>query len=180
VGDVNCVYGTQHTHARFACPRVRTRARLDRACARLRLPSDRVLAHARALQARACARLATSRAIIYLRARDIRVVVVTSRGVDTDCVMVQSVTHRTTQPEIAHMMTIKKTFEKTTAGRDLIRAIEERAELIGHGRSYVTYYLNSLIRSYIEHSSHRSLDEYIAAYVAMIRENNRELQKRAA
>jgi hypothetical protein len=86
----------------------------------------------------------------------------------------------TKQPEIAHMMTIKKTFEKTTAGRDLIRAIEERAELIGHGRSYVTYYLNSLIRSYIEHSSHRSLDECIATHVAMIRENNRKLQKRAA
>ena len=78
------------------------------------------------------------------------------------------------------MKTIKKTLEQTASGRDLISAIEERAELIGHGRSYVTYYLNSLIRSYIEHSSHRSLDEYIAAYVAMIRENNRELQKRAA
>jgi hypothetical protein len=40
----------------------------------------RVLAHARALQARACARLATLRAIIYLRARDIRVVVIARKG----------------------------------------------------------------------------------------------------
>jgi hypothetical protein len=132
-------------------------------------------------QARTCARLTTSRAIIYLRARAVRVVVVARKGLTPIREWCNLSPVETKQPtEIAHMMTIKKTFEKTTAGRDLIRAIEERAELIGYDRSYVTYYLNSLIRSYIEHSSHRSLDEYIAAYVAMIRENNRELQKRAA
>jgi hypothetical protein len=131
-------------------------------------------------QARTCARLTTSRAIIYLRARAVRLVVIVTECLTPVCEWCNLSLVETKQPEIAHMMTIKKTFEKTTAGRDLIRAIEERAELIGHGRSYVTYYLNSLIRSYIEHSSHRSLDEYIAAYVAMIRENNRELQKRAA
>jgi hypothetical protein len=86
----------------------------------------------------------------------------------------------TKQPEIAHMKTIKKTLEKTAAGRDLIRAIEERAELIGCGRSFVNEYVNSFIRAYIENASHRSLDEYIATHVAIIRENNRELQKRAA
>ncbi len=107
-------------------------------------------------------------------------VVVARKGLTPVCEWCNLSLVETKQPEIAHVKTIKKTLEQTASGRDLIRAIEERAELIGHGRSYVTYYLNSLIRSYIEHSSHRSLDEYIAAYVAMIRENNRELQKRAA
>jgi hypothetical protein len=86
----------------------------------------------------------------------------------------------TKQPEIAHMKTIKKTLEKTAAGRDLIRAIEERAELIGCGRSFVNEYVNSFIRGYIESASHRSLDECIATQVAIIRGNNRELQKQAA
>jgi hypothetical protein len=131
-------------------------------------------------QARTCARLTTSRAIIYLRARAVRLVVIARKGLTPIREWCNLSPVETKQPEIAHVKTIKKTLEQTASGRDLIRAIEERAELIGHGRSYVTYYLNSLIRSYIEHSSHRSLDEYIAAYVAMIRENNRELQKRAA
>jgi hypothetical protein len=131
-------------------------------------------------QARTCARLTTSRAIIYLRARAVRVVVVARKGLTPVREWCNLSLVETKQPEIAHMKTIKKTLEKTAAGRDLIRAIEERAELIGYDRSYVTGYLNSLIRSYIEHSSHRSLDEYIVDFVSIIRGNNRELQKRAA
>lgn len=66
-------------HARFACPRVRTRARLDRACARLRLPSDRVLARAYAPGAYVRAVNYFAR-VFYTASPAVRLVVVARKG----------------------------------------------------------------------------------------------------
>ena len=93
VGGQNCelCVWDPTPHARFACPRVRTRARLDRACARLRLPSDRVLA--RAYAPGAYVRAVNYFARDYLLAREgYPLGGRREKRLDTDSRMVQSVT----------------------------------------------------------------------------------------